>query len=63
MATDKKPSVGDKILEIIKSFGGTGGEESDDPVHKIIRDASDNSPIGGGKRKKKIDEEIEKAGG
>ena len=59
----KSSTVGDKVLEIIRSFTGTGGEEPNDPVHKEIKRMSDESPIGGGKRRRKIDDELEKSGG
>jgi len=59
MATKpKEKTIGDKIIDIIHSVtsSGTGGESKDDPVSGMIKKASDESMIGGGRRKRKIDE-------
>lgn len=60
----KQKTIGDKIIDIIHSVtNSAGGENKDDPVSDVIKRASDGSPVGGGKRKKRMDDEIEKSGG
>lgn len=60
----KEKTIGDKIIDIIHSVtNSAGGENKDDPVSDVIKKASDNSMIGGGARKKKLDKAIEDSGG
>lgn len=60
----KEKTIGDKIIDIIHSVtNSAGGENKDDPVSDVIKRASDNSPVGGGARKKKLDKAIEDSGG
>ena len=63
--TKKEKTIGDKIVDIIHSVtgSGTGGEDSNDPASNLIKRASEESLIGGRRRKRNIDEEIQKAGG
>ena len=53
----KQKTIGDKIIDIIHSVtNSAGGENKDDPVSDVIKKASDESVIGGGRRKRKIDD-------
>jgi hypothetical protein len=59
----KSKTLGEKVIDILHSVTGTGGEDKEDPISGVIKKASDTSTIGGGRRKKMIDEELEKSGG
>jgi len=63
MATTPAPkSTSDKIIDIIHNLISGGGSNSDDdPVSQAITDASNNSLIGGGYRRARIDDAEQKS--